>query len=505
MIFHTINRKLQSITMYNVVLYTLFVITLASFCASALGLITYSPLDLLLSFISINVAAITAHLIFQWMFRAPAHLPSTGVTALLLFLILYPSTDQAILAGNAIATIVAIASKYLLAFRKQHFFNPAAFGAAFAGISGLSFALWWIGNPYLLAIVAPMALLVVAKMRRFGVFAAVLISSTLTVIALALAKDAPVVDQIRQHFLSWPIVFFAAFMITEPYTAPVRKWQQYVFALFIGIISSWPIHAGSIYSTPELTLLIANFFAFFTGMKQRLLLKLEEKRTIAKDTVEFIFSTAKKPWFLAGQYLEWTLPHASEDNRGIRRYFTIASAPTEDSIRLGIKFNTPSSSFKTHLAKMKVGETITASQLGGNFVLPKSTSTPLVFVAGGIGVTPFRSMLQYAMDQKSDQPITLFYCNKTAADIAYKEFLASATEALNLTPVHVLSDDATNSEATEHGFINKTMVEKYVKNHQDAIYYLSGPSGMVDAYKKMLTEMGIKRSKIKTDYFPGFA
>ncbi|HQT83050.1 MAG TPA: FAD-dependent oxidoreductase, partial [Candidatus Paceibacterota bacterium] len=126
--------------------------------------------------------------------------------------------------------------------------------------------------------------------------------------------------------------------------------------------------------------------------------------------------------FRPGQYLEWTLGHRFSDNRGNRRFFTIASAPTEADgmVRLGAKFYEPKSSFKRALGAMKLNDAISVSHLAGDFVLPKDKKKKLVFIAGGIGVTPFRSQVQHLMNTNDKRSVTLFYSNKTASEIAYK-------------------------------------------------------------------------------------
>ncbi|TGV95790.1 FAD-dependent oxidoreductase, partial [Mesorhizobium sp. M2E.F.Ca.ET.154.01.1.1] len=115
----------------------------------------------------------------------------------------------------------------------------------------------------------------------------------------------------------------------------------------------------------------------------------------------------RKLAFQAGQYLEWTLGLDRSDNRGNRRYFTVASSPTEQSVRLGVKFYPKSSAFKQALGTMRPGGTIHAAQLAGDFTLPSDPKIKIAFLAGGIGITPFRSMLQYLIDRNESRPIVV--------------------------------------------------------------------------------------------------
>ena len=136
--------------------------------------------------------------------------------------------------------------------------------------------------------------------------------------------------------------------------------------------------------------------------------------------------------FKPGQYLEWTLPHEKIDNRGMRRYFTIASSPTEKDMIMGVKFYDKPSSYKQSLISLENQGIVVASQLAGDFTLPKDKNKKLIFIAGGIGVTPFRSMIKYLIDNNEKRDIVIFYSNKSFADIAYKEIFDEAAKKLRI-------------------------------------------------------------------------
>src|SRR5690606_33578640 len=156
---------------------------------------------------------------------------------------------------------------------------------------------------------------------------------------------------------------------------------------------------------------------YIVSPKYKLLLTLKEKVQLAPSIYEFIFSKNIAFTFTPGQYLEWTLPEKSADGRGNRRYFTIASSPTEEDVRLGVKMAAErSSKFKTTLVDMKEGDSLVAGQLSGDFVLPKDKNKKLVFIAGGIGVTPFRSMIQYLLTNREKRDIVLFYACSNAEE-----------------------------------------------------------------------------------------
>ncbi|MFA6969752.1 MAG: FAD-dependent oxidoreductase [Candidatus Paceibacterota bacterium] len=170
-----------------------------------------------------------------------------------------------------------------------------------------------------------------------------------------------------------------------------------------------------------------------------------------------------------------------------------------------MKFYEPESSFKRALKAMQVHDTISVSQLAGDFVLPKDTEKKLVFIAGGIGVTPFRGMVQYLIDTEDERPVTLLYSNKTADEIAYRKVFCTAAEVLGMKTVYALTDEPTPVPGTHSGFIDGALIAREIPDYKDCVFYISGPHGMVTAFEKTLREMGVSRFSIKTDYFPGFA
>ena len=195
--------------------------------------------------------------------------------------------------------------------------------------------------------------------------------------------------------------------------------------------------------------------------------------------------------------MEWTLPQKNPDSRGSRRYFTLAASPTEGNLRIGVKFYPNGSSFKNKLLSLNTSDLIVASQLSGEFILPKDPQEKLCFIAGGIGITPFRSIIKYLLDTNQKREITLFYSNKTAEDIVYKDIFDRAFQKLGIKTIYVNTD--------KMGYIDETMIRERVSDFKDRTFYLSGPHSMVDAFEKTLKNMGISSSQIKIDFFPGYA
>jgi ferredoxin-NADP reductase len=307
----------------------------------------------------------------------------------------------------------------------------------------------------------------------------------------------------RETLVSSPLFFFAFVMLTEPLTAPTRRWPRVAFAALIGFLSAPNIHVGSFYFTPEAALLIGNLLAWVVGPRGRLALTLERIEESAADTYDFIFRSPRKLAFEAGQYLEWTLGLDRSDSRGNRRYFTLASAPTEESVRLGVKFYSEPSAFKRGLAAMIPGDTIYAAQLAGDFTLPRDPATKLAFLAGGIGITPFRSMLQSLLDRHEPRPIVVLYGNERQQDIAYRDILDQVDKQLGIPTIYAVARGAERGQYP--GYIDARLVREAIPDFAERLFYISGPQAMVKALRKVLLGMGVHRSRIKVDFFPGFA
>ena len=505
-----IDSILDYITMYQLVLYEVLFLLGAAFCLSIVGFLPFGPLLLLESVAYLFVVSLFFNYLFEWAFDAPSNPESTYITALILALIINPplafiDANYFALAGWAAA--VAIASKYILALGKKHIFNPAAFGAASTAIFlGLS-ASWWVGTASMLPFVIVGGYLVLRKIQRFGLFWSFVALATVLVIGHTAALGGSILTSFGHLALTTPLFFLGTVMLTEPMTTPPTKMEQIFYGALVGILFVPFIHFGPLYTTPELALLIANIYSYIVSPKRKLVLTLKDRVRLTRDTFEFIFTSDRPLSFVAGQYLEWTLAHKRPDLRGIRRYFTIASSPTERDIHLGVKFYGDSSTFKKKLLSLKRGDTISAGQLAGDFVLPKDKKKKLVFIAGGIGITPFRSQIQELLDKQEHRPITLFYGNKTAADIAYHKLLERAEREIGLKTVYSFSDEGAIPPHMPRaiGLITGEAIRTNVPDYKERMFYLSGPQVMVNLFEDTLRTMGVRHNHIKTDFFPGFA
>jgi len=490
---------LNRTTMYRLVLYLLIAFAFFACVFSVFGLLPYPLLGLLASLGIIVGICVLVDVFWSRIFKVTRNVESVYITAFILFFIIPPFMAPGFhefLPFAILVSILAISSKYLLVYRKKHIFNPAAIGLVLGLIFLRMSGSWWIGTPYILPVVLLGGLLMVRKVKRWDLFLSFLIASTLGLAITAIIYKTGIFENIWGTYIASAYFFFAIIMVEEPLSTPPTRPLRILYGAIVGILFTPALHVGNIYSTPELALVLGNIFSFLVSPKGKLLLRLKEKREIARDTFGFIFSGANNFNFTPGQYMEWTLGHARPDARGNRRYFTLASSPTEPDIHLGVKFYPKASSFKKKMMALVPGEEIAAGSLAGDFTLPPKAKKELVWLAGGIGITPFRSMTQYLLDKKEKRPITLLYSNKTPAEVAYREIFARAESELGMKIVYVMTE-------TE-GFIDAQKLKKEVPGFMNKIFYVSGPHGMVDAFTHTLKNMGVHRRNIKIDFFPGY-
>lgn len=500
-----IDNFLNRITMYRLMLYFLIVLIGAAFAFSLFGILPYDPVHLAFSTLVILASCYVANIVFANIAHAIPNVESVYITAGILALIMNPvaPTDASGIVFLFVASVLAMASKYIVVHRKKHIFNPAAFGVAMGALLLGELASWWVASTLtILPIIIVGGLLVVRKMRRFDLVLTFMFVALATIVLTAQGSLPSTV--ITQTFLHSTFFFLAFVMLTEPLTMPPSRWLRIAYAAIVGILFAPHIHFGSYYVTPEVALLVGNLFAYLVSPKGRFMLTLVEKKQIAANTYEFAFAPDRPIVFRAGQYMEWTLDVNDADNRGNRRYFTIASSPTEQMVRLGVKSYAPASAFKKTLQHTEERSVLTAAQVSGDFVLPKDKNRKLVCIAGGIGVTPFRSMAQYLIDTKEHRTITLFYSNTTLSEIAYKDIFDAARKEIGMKTIYALTNEPASIPGTHTGPIDAELIRREVPDYQECMFFISGPHGMVEAFKATLASMGVSRLNIRTDYFPGF-
>ncbi len=500
-----IDNFLNKITMYRLMLWGLMALAFVTVVFGFLGILPYGGVRLLISFFTFYAFCFFLNYIFANMFSVKWNVESNSITAGILFFIVYPVNSFSDFILFVVLSLVAMGSKYTIILHKKHVFNPAAFAVFAFGLAGSGLGIWWVGSKVMLIPVAILGFLILRKVKRFTLFFSFFAVAAATILVYGTINGEGVLEILKELFNSWPIIFFGSIMLTEPLTMPTTKKLQIIYAVIVGFFFGAEFQFGPLYSSPALALLLGNLFTYLVSPRARLRLTLLRKEKVTEDVLDFHFKSDEKLKFQPGQYLEWTIDPIGADFRGNRRYFTIASSPTEENILLGTKFYPKPSTFKQKLQVLNPGDEIIASQLSGEFTLPKNAKKKLVFIAGGIGVTPFRSMAKYLLDKKELRDIQMFYSNKTIHDIAYKNILDSAKE-IGWHTTYVVGELTGNELQPDMklGFITKEMIVESVLDYNERVFYISGTHGMVVAFTDILRQLGIPKRNIKTDFFPGF-
>ena len=492
--------------MYRLVVYYLLLLVSVALLFSLFGLLPYNPFSLLFSTLFLVGVSWLANKVFSKTFNAPTNVESVYISALILALIISPAKSITDVVFLFWAAVLTMGSKYMFAIAKKHVFNPVAIAVTMTSLVAVGSASWWVGTGVMMPFVL-LGLLIVRKTRRTDLVFYFFIGAIFTIFGFSLMQGSNLMTTLKNMLLSSSLFFFAFVMLTEPLTTPPTKKLQTFYGIIVGILFAPQFHLGTFFTTPETALVIGNMFAYFVSPKYKVITTLRQKLQTAPNMMDFLFVPQKKIAFLPGQYMEWTLPHPKTDSRGNRRYFTIASSPTEDTLRLGVRFNANGSSFKKALLNMDTTTQIVGAQVGGDFTLPKDPKEKLVFIAGGIGITPFRSMIKYLVDLKQPRQIVQFYANKTVDEVIYYDVFNQAQAELGIRTVYTLTDTTRIPQqwTGRIGRIDAAMIQQEVPDFKERTFYLSGPHSMVVSYEKALQALGVAEKRIKKDFFPGFA
>ena len=503
MMLKYVDYVLDRVTMYKLVLYYVIAIVVMALLLSVFGVIPYTVLGILESTSVLLAVCAVTNIVFSKVFEAPTNIESTYITALILVCILPPVQTYHDLPLLFWAAVLAMASKYILAIRNKHIFNPAAIAVVLTSPWLNQSATWWVGTAAMIPVVLIGGLLMVRKMRRYDLVFYYFLASIIGVGVFSIVGHHDLFNSFTELATRSPLLFFAFVMLTEPLTSPPTKFLQGVYGALIGILSVPQVHFGTLYFTPELALVVGNIFAYLASPKVKERLLLVKNTYLTPDVIEFVFQPARRFAFSPGQYMEFTLPHGRTDSRGNRRYFTVSSSPTEEQVMLGVKFYPNGSTFKQQLQTLAPSQTLMTGQLAGDFTLPKDPKKKLVFIAGGIGITPFRSMLKYLADTNEQRSVVLMYANKGPQDVVYQDVFDEAIAKIGLKLVHIFSVSMPKGWEGRTGTVNAQIIAEEVPDFAERIFYISGPHPMVAGVESTLLQMGVKPTQIKKDFFPG--
>jgi ferredoxin-NADP reductase len=217
-------------------------------------------------------------------------------------------------------------------------------------------------------------------------------------------------------------------------------------------------------------------------------LKLVDKRKEIEDIATFIFAPEEPVAWQAGQFMIYSLPHEPQDIRGKQRFFTNSAAPFEKHIYISTRIDTNPSTFKKKLNSLKTGDEIFAKGPDGDFVIENSNKN-YVFLAGGIGITPYRSIILQAARDNIPLKFTLLYSGKTDGMPFEEELKAALGKFPNSQII----------KKTER--INESDLKQFSKS---SLFYVSGPDSFAEGMLEILEEMNIPEENIKSDYFSGY-
>jgi len=234
--------------------------------------------------------------------------------------------------------------------------------------------------------------------------------------------------------------------------------------------------------------------------------RLKEKENVAEGTMGFYFAKPDGFQFKPGQYIDVTLHDPPEtDAEGNIRSFSIASAPEDQDLMIATRMR--DTAFKRVLRMAPVDTQVRLEGPMGSFTLHNNSAKPAVFLAGGIGITPFSSVIRHAAKARLPHHLYLFYSNRRPEDATFMNILnelAQANSNFRFIPTMTEAEKSATTWNGETGFINQDMLVRHLPGLQGPIYYVAGPPAMVAAMRQMLIAAGVDEDDIRTEEFSGY-
>jgi ferredoxin-NADP reductase len=246
---------------------------------------------------------------------------------------------------------------------------------------------------------------------------------------------------------------------------------------------------------------LSESFNFAPYMRAR----IKEKEEIAKGTLLVTVDLlGEEADFKPGQYFFVTLPDVGyQDDKGLRRHITVVTSPNEKGV-LGFATRMRDSAFKRSLGELPVGTEVEVEPPKGSFALPEDTSQPLVFVAGGIGITVFRSMLRYIREEQLSYRVTLIYSNRDRESTAFLDELRELEQALpEFRLILTMTQDQGWDGETRK--IDAQFFRDYLGDDLNQYTLLvAGPPGMVEGMQKALEDAGANEENVIAERYSGY-
>jgi ferredoxin-NADP reductase len=220
-------------------------------------------------------------------------------------------------------------------------------------------------------------------------------------------------------------------------------------------------------------------------------LTLIDRIELTSDVVSFVFRPEKSFSWIAGQFLTYTLDHPNPDKEGTSRYFTISSAPYEGQVVITTRIT--NSTFKQALNVLPIGGEIEASPPDGDFFV-RQPKGKYVFIAGGIGITPFHSIIKQLAHEEKTIDLLLLYANRTKEEIVFKAELDGLSSTMGFDIIYIVEPEKIDQET----------IRRYVPDLAEPTFYISGPEPMVEALDKLVKDLGVSDERRKQDFFPNY-
>jgi ferredoxin-NADP reductase len=234
--------------------------------------------------------------------------------------------------------------------------------------------------------------------------------------------------------------------------------------------------------------------------------KLIKKIDVAEGTMAFEFEKPTGFEFKAGQFGDFTLIDPPEtDEEGNVRGFSLTNPPYAETLMIATRLR--DTAFKRVLRDAPLGTEVKLDAPYGSFTLHNNTAKPAVFLTGGIGITPVRSLLLQATHDQLPHKLFLFYSNRRPEDAAFLDELSSLGDKNpNYKFVGTMTDMANSAKPWdgETGYLTKEILAKHIDDFSLPIYYICGPAAMVAAMRKLLNEVGVDDDDIRTEEFSGY-
>ncbi len=221
--------------------------------------------------------------------------------------------------------------------------------------------------------------------------------------------------------------------------------------------------------------------------------KFLQKIQLSESLYTLWFQPDHKLDFIAGQFTEISLPHSLADERGERRWFSLSSGPEDEKFSITTRHQADaSSSFKSRFINLRPTDSIQVADVMGDFVLPKQSNVPIIWIAAGVGIAPFVSMA-YSLQSRSRQgSIGLFWTTSYDETLPYKKLFEATTNDIAIydKTVSLAAKDVTSRVSSE--------------TLETGLFYLAGPEKFVELFRKQLLDKGLPASRIVADYFSGY-